>query len=1313
MPKNRILKLSTLFLCVWTVLSFRILAENTSYYFHQLTIDKGLSQSSVTGILSATDGMMWIGTNSGLNLFDRHEVKSFFYDEDIPHSLPGNYVYFVTEDAVGTIWVSTNKGLVRYQRSDNSFRPLTTEKAVISRSFFSTPDAIYFGGDNALYKYVYDEKKLESYPIKIASSYPFRVNFIVSPHPDELILISRDQDIVKYDLKNRTYRQLHFPDRFSIISKAYLDKNGDLYLAPYKDGLYCYDKSWKKKFHLTTANSELTNNIILDIIEKDNKMWLATDGGGVSVLDKKDLSIMPIRHIPGDISSMPVNSITCLYKDRQDNMFAGSVRGGMFGIKEVFIKTYRDVPLHCPYGLTEKAVISLYEDKEGILWVGTDGGGVNRYDPVTDSFTHYTTLPHGKVVSITSFSDTELLVSLYSDRTYLFNKLSGKCTPFDIVSPEITRQQCEADFVEMAFRLSSKRIYFLSSTAYIYDVNAKTFSTLKTKENPNFLQALDPIYADEKVAFFIQYKGNCLFKVEQESDSLSTMLRVEGEVIRAACRDEQGIFWIGTDCGLSYFDPRNNELRRMDTQLFNNVATLLYDNQGRLWIGAQNMLFSYDIRKKKFILWGESDGFTLNELPFAYQAPPRHNNIYLGGVSGLVRIDRRISSQDEILPQMKLVDLQVDGNSMLDQLAMEKPELTVPWNYSSLVMKVLSLEKDIFRKKLFRYTIVGENRQQTVTYDHTFALQTLSPGTYDIEVSCNAKNGDWTVPQKMFRLVITPPWYKDSKNLAGFFIFILGGVVWGMFLFMQRKEKKMLWAMDVHEQKMNKEKVQFLINVSHELRTPLTLAYAPLKRILDRKEWELPGNNLQGNLLNIYKQMHHMKDLINMVLDLNKINDEENALHKTSHSINQWMEAVADDFKTELEEKKITFVMELDRRAPIVSFDSLKCTSVLSNLLMNALKFSDQGTTITLASKVLEDKVRVSVADQGIGLGNVDMNKLFTRYYQGGHDKLGSGIGLSYAKVLMEKHGGSIGAMENDPKGAVFYFELPLDEAVTSEANTMITCDLSPMNYGIEKGDEDFSTSDYVVLVVEDNDELREFIRQTLQGVFKKVYTASDGVQGVAVTKEKLPDIVVSDVMMPQMDGFEMCRRIKEDIATSHIPVVLLTARGDTGSMNIGYRQGADTYLSKPFEEELLLTVIVNQLKNRETLKKKYRESGFHNPPQSVPVNNLDEEFLYKLNKLINDHIDLKTLDVKFLTLNMGMSRTPLFTKLKALTNMGINDYVNRIRIERAAQLLTTTALSIGDIADAVGFDSPKYFSTLFKQIKEMTPSQFRESQGA
>ena len=355
---------------------------------------------------------------------------------------------------------------------------------------------------------------------------------------------------------------------------------------------------------------------------------------------------------------------------------------------------------------------------------------------------------------------------------------------------------------------------------------------------------------------------------------------------------------------------------------------------------------------------------------------------------------------------------------------------------------------------------------------------------------------------------------------------------------------------------------------------------------------------------------------------------------------------------------------------------------------------------------------RISIIDRGNGLKQVNTQKLFTRFYQGTGEQSGTGIGLSYSRILVELHGGSIGARDNQEAGATFFFELPL-----RQQSEEIVC--QPKAYLNELMNDDskeqlpeentFDTSPYSILVVDDNPDLTDFLKKSLGEYFKRVVIASDGVEALQLTRNHAPDIIVSDVMMPRMNGYELCKNIKEDITISHIPIILLTARDDKQSQLSGYKNGADAYLTKPFEIEMLMEIIRNRLKNRESIKKRYLNTGLVPAPEESTFSQADETFLLKLNKIIQEHLDSSNLDVTFICKEIGMSRASLYNKLKALTDMGANDYINKFRMEKAITLITSTDMSFTEIAEKVGFTTSRYFSTAFKQYTGETPTQYKE----
>lgn len=1284
--------------------------NNPNYYFQQLSLDKGLSQTTVNAILADNKGLIWIGTASGLNCFDRYDMKNYFHEKGNPHSLPGNTIHFIAEDSLHNIWISTNNGLTLYNKSNNSFLPVEYEGQIISvNSFCHIKGAILFSADAGLYRYDFNEQILLKTQITQADSSAFKPFYLLPWNEDELILVSVNSGILRYNCITGKISPTNYPLQTD-LNAACLDREKRLYLSSYKQGIVCYDTKGEQCYHITSRNSRLTNDVVLDITERGDKLWISTDGGGINIMDKDHPSdISSIMHTPGDMNSIPVNSVKCIYLDKQGNIWAGTVRGGMIGIKEVFMKTYKDVPLNQTSGLSENSVISIHEDKKGQLWIGTDGGGINQYNPYTDTFKHYPSTYGDKVVSITDYSDTELLISLYTAGIYLFNKETGKYRPFYIIDTETTNDQCHSSWVALAYRVTDEWTYFLGKNAISYNNRTKQFSFLKIDGNELPVGATKMVCADDRSAFIIQ--KNKLYETRHGNDTLRVLLSIgQHETIKAVARDKNGIFWIGTEYGFGYFDSDTKMFTKIKTNLFNSVSTLLLDEQERLWIGARNMLFSYDLRKKRFASWGESDGYTTNEFIYKYQVSSISNYIYLGGASGLLRINKNISTKEEPLPEVRLMDLLLDGNSSIDKLQAGSNRISIPHTHSAVEIKVIAMEKDVFRNKLYRYTVSGHDKKHIETYNHILSLQMLAPGDYSIQVSCNSKSGEWSEPVEVLYITVIPPWYQRPYVFGIFFALIAILLLWLEYQLRRRRNRRMQWKIQEHTNKINEEKVHFLINISHELRTPLTLIYAPLKRILDKNEWNDP-DKLNRQLGSIYKQVLDMKNMINMVLDINSLKETKSALHKTPHPLNEWIQATANDFASELEVRNIRISYQLDSRIGQVCFDVPKCTTVLSNLLMNALKFSPSDTKITITSRLIDTNVQISVADQGTGLGNLDTDKLFTRYYQGSHGQTGSGIGLSFAKVLIDKHRGTIGATNNADGGATFFFFLPTDASHNEQADEAHQSDTwLPVETPPEP--EAFCTVNYSVLIVEDKKELSLFLKESLHDSFKNVYLAADGEEAVTSIGQKHPDIIVSDIMMPKMNGYELCKRVKEEIATSHIPVILLTARNDLDSTTMGYKLGADAYLAKPFDMELLLTIIGNQLKNREIIKNRYKESHLLLTEEApIPTNNLDEAFMMKLNKLIYEHLASPELDVKFLTTEMGMSRTPLYAKLKALTNMGVNDYINMIRIEKAAQLLTNSTLTITEISETVGFEYPRHFSSLFKQIKGIPPSQYRQQE--
>ena len=1308
MSKAHVLKrYSFLIWILFFVLSTK--AEQQDYYFRQISLEQGLSQSRVQCIYRDHQGVIWIGTKWGLNSYDQSELKSYFHDREQPNSLPDNFIRFITEDRLGDLYVSTNKGIAIYNKAENQFQPLKYNgKPFNAWSYLQIGDNFLFGGEETLYQYNLTDKSITTIFPDIDGDKLKCINRIFQWSPDVLITSSKKDGLWMYDLiKKKMYRCPFVKERE--INTIFVDSQNRLWVSFYGKGIACYSKEGKRLFSLSTKNSGLNNDIIFDFLEKDNQLWIATDGGGINILDFQTMKFSHLKHISDDEQSLPNNSIYRLYKDQMDNIWIGSIHGGLFAIKKVFIKTYKDVPLNNPNGISERTVVSIFEDKDTLLWIGTDGGGINSFDQKTNTFHHYPTTYGEKVTSITNFSENELLLSCFNKGVFTFNKRTAQMQPFPIINDSISKREFSSgDLVNLY--ATKDNIYILGAKVYIYNKHTRQTSILYAPQIDIQRQiAMQAIYSDDTHLYLMG--TNNLFKLNFKTNELSSLVNMkEGDDFTSACRDDKGNFWIGSNFGLLFYNKQTGKTEKIHTNLFNSVSSLAYDKKGKVWIGAQNMFFAYIINEKRFVILDESDGVPSNELIFTPIPALRTPNLYMGGTMGLVRINTDIIFESNSSPILKLLEVKLNGKSTLKQV--NNNCISIPWNHSSFNIKVIADEKNSFRKHLFRYVITGKDKMVIESYLQTLELGTLASGEYTISVSCDTSNGEWSQPTEILTIIVSPPWWKSTWFiiLCIFFAFLVAGVVF--FSLIRKKENRLKREMREHEKKIYEEKIRFLINISHELRTPLTLIYASLKRILNKevKQDELP-EYLQG----AFKQANQMKDIINIVLDARKMEVGQEVLHISSHPLHKWIQEVAETFQTASKAKEIEITYDFDDSIQSIAYDDTKCKVVLSNLIMNALKYSPNQTRIVIKTIRTNESIQIHVQDQGIGLDNVDIKKLFTRFYQGKHNEGGSGIGLSYAKMLIDLHGGRMGAFNNKDRGATFFYEIPAnlqEQEVSCPQHSYLNELLSSPEEEEKIESGSFSLQGYSLLIVEDKQDLREFLKNALKDKFKKIYQAENGLVALEVIKQQQPDIIVSDVMMPQMNGYQLCKEIKENLNISHIPVILLTARADSESQMLGYKLGADAYLPKPFEMEMLLSVIQNQMRNREYIKSRYRGNQFILSPQEATFSNADEQFMIKLNEMIDQNLSQPDLDVKFLTAQMAMSRTSLYNKVKELTGMGANDYINRRRIDKAIILLTQSDMSITEISEQVGFTYQRYFSTLFKEMKGMTPSQFRAQHG-
>ena len=733
--------------------------HSVNYSFTQLSIEQGLSQATVQSILLDHKGTLWIGTKSGLNSYTQEGIKTYLHHSGDPHSLPSNYINHLTEDSLGNFWIATSKGLALYDDEQDQFN---TVNSSIIYSSVGVEGGMWFGSENAIHCYDYKSKELKTIHIekeegKGINPVDYRIQKMLYLEDGKILIGTRKKGIYLYDCRIRQFTLL-IPSSQNLLTSLYVTADHHIYTAFYGDGFYCYDRTGKMLKHYTKENSGLKNNYVLDMVEYNGNIWLATDGSGINLFTPRTFQFSQLQHIVGDYSSLPVNSITLLYKDMKDNLWAGSVRGGIFSIKETYIKTYKEAILNNTNGLSEQSVISLYEEKDGKVWIGTDGGGINLYDPSTDKFIHFPSTYGDKVVSIAEVSETELMVSLYTKGIFLFNKKTHKYRPFTIVDEETNKKECFYGYLPLANQVADGKIYIISCGSYVYHTHDHTFSRMQTDRDYDFSNdALCLSYSNDR--FSLLKCAHQAFWVDQKSDSIRLLFELEkDELITSMSYDNNRMIWTSTNKGLGFFDLESQKYHRIRTRLFNGISYLIADGKGRLWICAQNHLYSYIIKENRFILWNSSDGFPPNEILFAYQKQSNRDYIYLGGSEGLVKINTDIPYTETQIPEIYLSEILFNGSPSLKKV--KENTIKIPWNYNSLSVHFRIKNRDVFQKYLLQYTIEGRGKQSIETYDPVLNLSSLSAGNYSIWVSCNTKNGNRTPSKQLIHIIVTPPWYK-------------------------------------------------------------------------------------------------------------------------------------------------------------------------------------------------------------------------------------------------------------------------------------------------------------------------------------------------------------------------------------------------------------------------------------------------------------------------------------------------------------------------------------------------------------------------
>ncbi|PKV49248.1 signal transduction histidine kinase [Aquimarina sp. MAR_2010_214] len=1300
---------------------------NEKYSIEQITVKDGLASNNIRSIYRDHLGYLWIGTVGGLHKFDGFYMQKFFYDDENDKSIPNNHINFIIEDDSLNLWIGTRRGLARYNREEDSFSTIVfDENSAGVHSFSKENNQLVFGFSTGLAFFNY---KTNEFDVRLfeGEGPDYSISKLASFDSENFVIGSTRDGLWVYNKSSTNMIQIG-DNEIEGVYDVLVDKKGILWVATNKNGIRLFEKNGEEIFDKTVNQLiDPKYHFVTDLVEKGNELYIATDGGGIIIFDQITRKIRKLQHQKGvenSLLSLPSNSITDLYFDHFGNLFVGTVRTGLIWINEVSAQSFAEVPFGNHFGLSNPTVLTLFEGNDGKIWIGTDGGGLNVFDPRHNTFEHIKEFQEGKIVSICAYGKDKLLVSFYHDKirvfdkkrntfekedntswleewsdsdsyipTYLFHDKYGNIWNFGREKVELRTKDGEIDVLAKNNGWDIKQSITINIIEEINDeefvasgVDGAYLINTSKKSVSNIFSLSDE-------------KWNC----EKYNNSIYSMIKIKDSI------------WMASSIGLFCYDNKKKQIYYNKNKFFSAVQSVTEGVDNSLWLGTNNGLYRYYLSDRSYQLYGRFKGVRIHEYMSGSVLKCRNGDVYFGAADGLVKINANQDVNESLTaPVTSIVDIITDGVRKTEHQEgnLLNNKIKLVWDNSSLRFNLVVNEKDIFRNRIYKIQFDGYLDKVIETTNPQVYFTHIPHGNHEIKIWCNLTDGSWPKEYTSISLFVPLPWWKSWWFIGGV-IFLTLFVFIQMSLDFKKREKLKAELFIERERKeqeklLHKKKQEFFTNISHELRTPLSLVYGPLKRLLG--EQVFTKEEVFRNIKIMHGATLKMKRLVEQVLDIRKFEVGIGEVKLDMLQLNDWLHKYLKQFELEFETKGITLVVKLPEKEKVVALDEDKLDKILSNLLVNAIKYSPQNGQVFLSYTKKADKIEFVIADEGPGVLEEEKEVIFDRFFQGSNHLGGSGIGLTFVRKLVEFQHGKIWVNNRPEGGAEFSFYLPYTNNILSENNDNPAFDevYSDKNEFVQDNNYEV-LRDKVILIVEDDIDLRTFIARGLEQ-YCKVIEAANGEEAWHLALSHLPDIIISDIMMPKMNGFQLCEKIKNDVRISHLVVILLTAKSDEESRLLGYKGGADAYLSKPFSLDLLCVRVVNIIENR-SLQKELVRVKQKIVPSLITYNNTDEVFLKRVITIIENNLDNPNFNVNMLNADFAMSRSAFYAKMKTISDLGVNEFIKLIRVDAAAELLRNTNLPVNEIAMKVGFDNQRYFSTVFKEMKHSTPTQYRESE--
>lgn len=1310
-----------------------IAADAMDLQFMHLTTDDGLAHNHVNCILADRNGMMWFGTRNGVCRYDGYSMNVYTQSKGDTEGLPNNFISSVFQDSEGRIWVGSDKGAVRYTPLTDSFSLCEGIDGMVVTSFAENSDGTVFcaaagnlyrlAGDNRFEPVTYG---LNNHPIT-------PVNVIAVDHNDNLWIGARN-GLTSYDPTFTTRNHITDPDADindvkNKILDLFVDKDNNIWAGRNGGGVVCLRQKEMNVRTYTVADG-LANNVVRAVSQDDHgRIWFGTEGG-ISLMDS-DGHLDNIRQEFANRFSLNDNAIYEIVRDNNGNMWIGTYFGGL----NIFLKDYEAFTYYIAGDqrnqLKGKAVRQMVEQEDGTLWIATEDGGLNRMNQSTgeivkldlpclksdnvhslaivgndlwigsfiDGLTRYDLSTHKAVNynTLNSGLPNNDVFALYYDGTHLWIGTALGLCRFDSESGKIMR--VDADILRGGF---------------VYHLTGDQHGNLWCGMRNNGLICYNMKTGLQK-CWTAQIGNNNL------SDDYVTFV----------FNDSHDDMYVGTNNGGLYRYNRDTDdfYSFLDENVFTEqcICGLVEDDNGNIWITTNHGLFMYDKGRMSVSKFRMADLMSISHFNYASTFRNSQGRLFLGSVNGMISFFPDDMSASVIYPDVFVRSVTIGGNRIIP--AGSDVPVTISYDEAGLfTIEYAGINAAV--SGLIEYSIMMDGLNSSWTdmgAQRSIVFSHLKAGEYTFCVRATSDPGHWSDDNiTRLRIVVKPPYYA---TWWAFVIYALAvcGVGYGIYWYIRR-----LWRKKQNAEEERREieqadalvamKNDFFSNITHEFRTPLSLIIAPVQQML--KNRSLPAE-MRDNLQLILRNSNSLMTIVNDLISFNK-SDMMQEINLRRGNPFVFIADLASRFEPLAESDGVEFVCDIEEWDEEVYYSRTVVRAVTNNLLSNALKYTGAGGKVRLSAQYVSGDsggrfLEITVADTGCGIAGELHDRIFDKYYQANASdgkRMGWGIGLALVRNLVVLHKGTISVDSEPGKGSVFTVRLNVSADAFS-AERLITDDKkypAPVTYqpAMPQGkasdrDTENATPESernVALIVEDNPDMLQYLTRLFEDNDYSVMTAVNGDAALeSISGDRLPDIIVSDVMMPGIDGTELCRRIKSDLLTVHIPVILLTAKVGTQNSLKGFEFGADAYVEKPFDPSALLYQVRNIMRMRDSNRKRFNESQA--PDIEIMANNkYDRKLLKDIKEVVEANIGNSEFCINDILKAVGVSRTMLHVKLKSLLNMSIGDYIREMRISKAKEMLRSGE-SISDTAYATGFADPNYFSKCFKKKEGVTPSEF------